>query len=430
MSSDFDRFVATMHTPEEIAEKIYLPAYEKEFGRGMVRRVEGTIEIKVGKEWEKVEDIHNIFSEAAGAGEYIGFGVMGQYGKTVPFPEKGGSVLAMLGREQFGRKVISGAEQFGRGITDIKRMKDVYSGFEYAKLYEQKLQSPRISTLRSWERTEAVERLEERSIYRSLSSIEQKLPREYKIEAYKAFSKGKQLDVAFKPPFVSSLAPKSPGRMGYPMVTKAFVDIMPKKTSKSISISKSVSAMPSFSFSKSISPTSVSLMSLSASQSKSASISPPSMSPSKSPSISPSMSLSVSPSVSPSISPSISPSVSPSVSPSISRSFSLSPSPSISGGSGSIREPPPPPPPPFPGFGLGGKRKKMKFAEEGRMKNAMRDIGLNLISAMKVQAKGKLQVTQPTVSKMTERRARKYELWGAPAQEELDAFKNAFRRRK
>jgi hypothetical protein len=49
---------------------------------------------------------------------------------------------------------------------------------------------------------------------------------------------------------------------------------------------------------------------------------------------------------------------------------------------------------------------------------------------MKVQAKGKLQVTQPTVSKMTERRARKYELWGAPAQEELDAFKNAFRRRK
>jgi hypothetical protein len=72
----------------------------------------------------------------------------------------------------------------------------------------------------------------------------------------------------------------------------------------------------------------------------------------------------------------------------------------------------------------------MKFAEEWRMKNAMRDIGLNLISAMKVQAKGKLQVTQPTVSKMTERRARKYELWGAPAQEELDAFKNAFRRRK
>jgi hypothetical protein len=411
-SSDIDVFRVSYETPEEIATtqvKIY-EAHGFE-----ARNVEGTVELRIGGEWRKVRDIHTLLSEGVGSKEYFGHGMQTQFGK------QSGVFTTIRLREQLGRKGSSTATQILEGKISERRGKDIFSFKQYEKL------GPGYKY--------------------SMEKVFSHLPEGFKQEAQEAFYKGTQpVEQEFIAPYTPMLASPSIARQMAAPRALASVRLQAKEgvsQSTRLGISKGISAKPSVSMSFgriAVSPSVSASASKSMAKSVSASFSPsasksisasmasasasfspsPSMSLSMAPSISPSISTSVSPSISPSMSLTLSPSISPSVSPSISPSVSYKISPTIG---------PPIPPIGIGGFGGGkGKKKQLKGFE---FKHNLRDIGLNLVSAMNVQARtGKLQVTAPTVRRMTEKQARKYEIWGGPAQEELDMFRKTFKRGK
>jgi hypothetical protein len=414
-SGDIDVFHATWESPEELA-KWQTEIYKK---HGISARAkEGTIEIKVGKEWVKAKDIHTLQSEAAGSGQWMGRGISSQFGR------KSWKYTIITEREQVGRKGISASQQVQGGIVSERRGKDVFSFLESGKLgqaYESSAR--RMFTL---------------------------LPKRFGKDLQETFTKGKQANTMFgymdeetvaqgafyvegatetaeKEPFfmpatAESLAPET---AKYSASLRPFSlretspSISTSKTIKPFSPSASVSRSASRSISASVSASvSESLFSKSISPSSSMSpISPISASPSPSPS--PSRSISPSESLSPSESISLSPSPSKSPSPSPSSS---SPSPSLSPSPSPSKSKSPPVPvvifPVLSSFGISKKKPFGKKLPKSKFKQSYKDIGLNLASVLKTQVQtGKLSVTQPSAAKHPE--LWRYEAIGAPTLEEL-----------
>jgi hypothetical protein len=79
--------------------------------------------------------------------------------------------------------------------------------------------------------------------------------------------------------------------------------------------------------------------------------------------------------------------------------------------------------------GLRGKKKEKKEKPKiWTRKDSIRDLGLDLRSAMKVQIEtGQMQVTESSAKMFSRKQADVFDIMGAPAQEEMNmnrAFKN------